>query len=93
MSESRWDPGQTPPLDPPARRLVHAEYKPGDDGTPGALLTCDCGELTWLVVTGTTTDVTEAAFTCAGCLTVHWFHIGPLGKLRDLLAERQAHGG
>jgi hypothetical protein len=58
----------------PARGLIGVEYLPPErDGEVRALLICDCGTATDLTVA--VDGDREAAFTCGGCLTVHWFTI------------------
>lgn len=64
----------------PGRSLIAAEYLPPErDGQVRVLLTCDCGTATDLTV-----EVEgdfgpggkgEAAVTCEGCHTVHWFTV------------------
>lgn len=66
----------------PGRSLVGAEFLPPErDGEVRALLTCDCGTATDLtvVLAGTVTGGGEAAFTCDGCGTSHWFTVSAKG--------------
>ena len=54
--------------------LIAVEYLPPErDGEVRALLTCDCGTATDLAVA--VDGDCEAAFTCGGCQTSHWFTI------------------
>lgn len=69
--------GYAPP-EPLRRSIVGVEsLQPDRDGEVRALLTCDCGTATDLTVkTGSeVADCQEAAFTCSGCQTPHWFEI------------------
>ena len=64
------------------RSLVGAEYlEPEQDGQVRVLLTCDCGTATDLtvVIEGVLPASAEAAYTCDGCHTVHWFTITGIG--------------
>ena len=38
----------------------------------GIEILCDCATITVLQIEGTPSDGQEIAFTCDGCLTVHW---------------------
>ena len=65
-----------PPLG--QRSLIAAEFlQPERDGEVRVLLSCDCGTATDLTVRldgpETPGGRSEAAFTCDGCRTVHWF--------------------
>lgn len=66
---------------PPARSLVSVQPVPPEQGG-GVLIGCDCGTSTHLVVEGVShlTEPTEAAFTCSGCQSAHWFTVAPLGE-------------
>ena len=62
----------------PGRSLIGAEYlQPERDGQVRVLLTCDCGTATDLTVQveGKIARPQDAAFTCSGCGTSHWFTI------------------
>ena len=66
------------------RSLIAVKWlQPEQDGELRVLLTCDCGSATDLTVrldgpvhAG---GQTEAAFTCDGCHTTHWFTITARG--------------
>jgi hypothetical protein len=63
----------------PGRSLVSVELLPAEnDGDIRALLICDCGTATDLTVRleGPVAEGAEAAFTCDGCGTSHWFTVG-----------------
>ena len=59
------------------RSLIGAEWLPSErDGEIRVLLTCDCGTATDLTVQVVGSGVAgEAAFTCDGCGTSHWFTV------------------
>ena len=62
----------------PGRSLIGAEYLiPEHDNAVRVLLTCDCGRSTDLtvIVDCPVHQLGEAAFTCDGCHSVHWFTI------------------
>jgi hypothetical protein len=66
----------------PNHSLAAAEFlPPGRDGEIRVLLTCDCGTPTDLTVRleGEAPASGEAAFTCDGCGTSHWFTIDAKG--------------
>lgn len=72
--------GEYKPPEPLRRSLVAVEFlEPDRDGQVRALLTCDCGTATDLTVEVqgqfTSKSSAEAAFTCDGCQTPHWFEI------------------
>jgi hypothetical protein len=78
--------------DLPGRSLLGAEYlEPHQDGQVRVLLTCDCGTATDLTVAidGELNGTAEAAFTCDGCHTVHWFTIT---AIQDAPREEAADG-
>jgi hypothetical protein len=65
------------------RSPVAVEFLPPErDGDARALLTCDCGTATDLTVRfeGPVEGGTDAAFTCEGCATVHWFTVSVAGS-------------
>ena len=64
---------------PPARGIVSAEGVPD-----GMIIGCDCGFTTHVVIhidgghgPGALAYPAEAAFTCGGCQTAHWFTVYP----------------
>ena len=66
------------PPEPLRRAVVAVEFlQPDRDGQVRALITCDCGTATDLTVEIQgefgAKGITEAAFTCDGCQTPHWF--------------------
>jgi hypothetical protein len=63
---------------PPPRSLLYATPAPPEEGG-GTIIGCDCGTVTHLIIEGADqlTARTEMSFTCDGCLSVHWFTIGP----------------
>lgn len=66
------------PPEPLGRSVVGVEWlQPDRDGQVRALVTCDCGTSTDLTVEigGETPGGQQAAFTCDGCQTSHWFTI------------------
>jgi hypothetical protein len=68
---------------PSGRSLVGAEFlQPEQDGHVRVLLTCDCGTTTDLTVAieGTLAGAAEAAYTCDGCGTSHWFQVTATGS-------------
>ncbi len=76
------DPAADTAPEPVRRSLVAAEYlQPEQDGQVRVLLSCDCGTPTDLTVAieGEIPGKAEAAFTCDGCQTVHWFEIRTAG--------------
>jgi len=52
--------------------IEHVRPVPG-----GALLLCDCGTVTGIAlsIAPDVLGTVELAFTCDGCLTVHWFYV------------------
>ena len=65
-------------LTPPPRSLLYV--KPcggecGDQGCQAVVIGCDCATTTHLTVEiiGQLATAQEAAFTCDGCQSVHWF--------------------
>jgi hypothetical protein len=64
---------------PSGRSLIAAEFLPPEcDGDIRVMLTCDCGMSTDLTVTlkdAASGRGGEAAFTCDGCGTSHWFTV------------------
>ena len=69
---------------PPRRSLVAAEFlQPEEDGQVRVLLTCDCGTETDLTIEADggvpARAKAEAAYTCDGCYTTHWFEIFATG--------------
>lgn len=69
---------------PPPRGLLYATPVPEEEGG-GIAVGCDCGTVTHLVIEGAErlTARTEMSFTCDGCLSVHWFHVGPAPATRE----------
>ena len=70
------------PPEPLGRAVVGVEWlEPEEDGQVRALITCDCGTATDLTVEirGETPGSQQAAFTCGGCQTPHWFTITATG--------------
>lgn len=70
------------PPEPPGRSIVAVEFlQPDLDGQVRVLLTCDCGTETDLTVEvrGEIPGSQEAAFTCGGCQTSHWFTLRATG--------------
>ena len=66
----------------PGRSLISVDFlTPVNDGDVRVLLTCDCGTATDLTVQveGPIPGGAEAAFTCDGCHTAHWFTISAKG--------------
>lgn len=66
----------------PGRSLIGFEWlPPHEPGQARALLTCDCGTATDLTVQvdGRLPGKAEAAFTCDGCRTTHWFTVTATG--------------
>lgn len=64
---------------PPPRSIIGVEWVPGEQGG-GVLVGCDCGTTTHLMVDddmGGLAEPREAAFTCGGCQSVHWFTVYP----------------
>lgn len=64
---------------PPPRGIISVTPAAAEHGG-GILIGCDCGTTTHLVIE----DIEhlpvpmEAAFTCEGCGSVHWFKAGPV---------------
>lgn len=54
------------------RSIVYARPTP-----EGIEILCDCAFTTVLVVDGVLERAIEQAFTCDGCMTVHWFTLTP----------------
>jgi hypothetical protein len=70
------------PPEPLRRSVVSVEWlQPDRDGQVRALITCDCGTATDLTVEirGEILGGQEAAFTCSGCQTSHWFEMRATG--------------
>jgi hypothetical protein len=62
--------------DLPRRSLVAAEFiTPDRDGQVRVLLTCDCSYVTDLTAEIPSAGSAEAAYTCDGCGTAHWFTV------------------
>lgn len=61
----------------PRRSIIGVE--PSPDGK-GVAVTCDCATTTVLVFEDIESlpEQREAAFTCDGCQTTHWFRVGPM---------------
>jgi hypothetical protein len=66
------------------RSLISAEFLPPEnDGEVRALLTCDCGTQTDLTVRlEGLAGSADAAYTCDGCGTSHWFTVTGTGGHR-----------
>jgi hypothetical protein len=66
---------------PPARSIISLKACP-DEGCPALLIGCDCATTTHLIVedADSVPDGAEAAFTCDGCHSVHWFTIRRHGR-------------
>lgn len=67
---------------PPPRSLLYVRAcggECGDAGCPAVVIGCDCGGVTHLTVeiVGRLATAQEAAFTCDGCQSVHWFTMRP----------------
>lgn len=73
-----------PDWTPPPRSLLYVKAVPAEEGG-GVEIACDCGTLTHLIIEGAdqVTEQREMAFTCAGCQSVTWFTVGPLGQDGD----------
>lgn len=65
---------------PPPRSIIGVDLAPPELG--GVLVGCDCGTTTHLMVDDMAglTEPREAAFTCGGCQSVHWFTVYPAGR-------------
>lgn len=65
---------------PPPRSLLYVRPVPAEQGG-GVEIACDCGTITQLIIedAGQLTEPREAALTCEGCQSVHWFTVGPAG--------------
>jgi hypothetical protein len=66
---------------PPARGILSVKPYQDEHG-PGFEVFCDCGTTTCVVVEDAhlLTEAREMAFTCAGCSSVTWFTVGPVGQ-------------
>lgn len=57
---------------PPPRSIVRVQL--AEDGIE---VWCDCATITVLQFDGVPDKPVEAAFTCDGCQSTHWFTFGP----------------
>lgn len=65
----------------PRRSIVSAEFvTPAIPGQIRVLLTCDCSSVTDLTAEAPAAGSQEAAFTCDGCGTAHWFTVTATGS-------------
>lgn len=73
--------GTYKPPEPLRRSIVAVEFlQPDRDGQVRALIACDCGTDTDLTVeVAGCVPGAEAAFTCGGCQTSHWFTLRATG--------------
>ena len=69
---------------PPPRSLLYVKPIPPEQGG-GLAIGCDCGTVTQLIIEDIDrlTEPQEAAFTCDGCHSVHWFMAGPMEGIPD----------